>query len=343
MKKSYNYSRPTAERLRTIGALSLVGVVGTFATVAKADVLYSTIAGASATSAQPAYSSSLNLTGNVNNGGPFGFGDDYTTPYRGLNGAAIKATDNSFAASQLVDTDQYVEISSISYYGDLEPGPNGATTTLRSGKLYSLGASLNFTFYDSAGNRDTAAILHTPAATDNGLNNPATASSYTSPGFHTYSFAPTYVPASGYISLQPVLTSNYNASIGTSTPIGTVPPSLTGYFGNAPTVGTGTAGYFATVTADPNNPNNSGGVLNPNTTFSSLPNPTPASPDADGDAYTYTSSPSGTASSGYLQVEFDGTGLGGATPEPMSASAFGLIALIALGRPSRSKIHKPSN
>ena len=87
----------------------------------RASVLYSTILGATtAGSSQPAYVSSLNLTGDVNNGGSFGFGDDYTTGFSGVSGATISGN------PYIIPTDNYVQITSLSFYGDLEPGPNGS-------------------------------------------------------------------------------------------------------------------------------------------------------------------------------------------------------------------------
>ena len=82
-------------------------------------------------------------------------------------------------------------------------------------------------------------------------------------------------------------------------------------------------------------------VINGNSTFSGLPNPTPANPDADFDDYTYTPASNVPAvapiSTGYLQLEIDGVGLGTPLPEPVSAGVLGMGACVLMGGRRRGR------
>jgi hypothetical protein len=317
----------SAAAIASIAALSWVGD-------GRGDVLYSTIAGATtAGSSQPTYSASLTLSENVNNAGPVGFGDDYTSASPGLTGAQINsgAYPNAPTDSQLNSSDSYVQLSSLSYYGDLEPGPNGSVTTLRNGtQLYSEGGNVDIRFYDSSGVLVQQADISAATATSASGTGTLTPSAVQGPGLHMISLSsPLYIPASGYFVITPYLASSYSPTYGVSTPTGTVGVSLTGYFGAAPTVGTGNASFFTTITSNPNDPSGNSSQLFPNSTFANIQG---QSPDTAGDVFTYTPSTSGNAdpSTGYyFQVELDGSSL---VPEPCSFAVFAFGACFFCGR-----------
>jgi hypothetical protein len=327
--------------IAVIGGLILTSVVSD----AHAAVLYSTIAGATSPgSTQPTYSSSLTLSESPNDAGEIGFGDDYTSSSPGLTGAQINsgAFSNAPTNSSLISTDSYVQLTSISFYGDVEPLPNDASTNIGGGLyLYAEGADVRIDFYDASGRLDQQATIQGPTASASGpygtgLNNQT---SVQGPGLHTITLSsPEYIPASGYYVIVPYLPGSYNGQIQQSTPADTTGASLTGYFGAAPTVGSGTANTFASSMLNPNDENSS--ILTTNSTYSNLPNYTAQNPDVAGNVYSYT--PSGSAtSSGFLQAELDGNGLV-SVPEPATLSLLIVGASALCSRRRRSGLASPS-